>query len=104
MKFSFLPKTKLGACSVILIISVVLLVVLFFLLINVFDQRGGDTFFSNLTLTIPMILAFIAGVLAFLIGIVAIVKSKSRSILVYIVILIGFLIALYGILEFALPN
>jgi hypothetical protein len=104
MKFSFLPKTKLGLCSVFLIIIVVLLVVLFFLLINVFEQRGGDTFFSNLALAIPMVLAFVAGVLALIIGLIATIKSKSQSILVYIAMLIGLLIALYGISEVAFPH
>ncbi|MBT3319133.1 MAG: hypothetical protein HN948_00905 [Clostridia bacterium] len=98
MKISVLPKSKLGIWSVALLIFSVLLVVLFFLLINVFNQKGGETFFSNLTLTIPMICAWFAGVLSFIIGIIAVIKNKSRSMLVFISILIGFLVALYGIL------
>ncbi len=104
MKISFLPKTKLGIWSVALLIFSVLLLILFFLLINVFNQKGGETFFSNLTLTIPMILAWFACVLAFIIGIIAVIKSKSRSFLVFFVILIGFLVTLFGILEVTLPH
>lgn len=104
MKISFLPKTKLGIWSVALLISSVLLLVLFFLLINVFNQKGGPTFFSNLTLTIPIILAWFACAAAFIIGIIAVIKSKSRSFLVFITILIGFLVTLFGIMEVTLPH
>jgi hypothetical protein len=104
MKISFLPKTKLGIWSVALLIFSVLLLVLFFLLINVFNRKGGETFFSNLTLTIPMILAWFACVNAFIIGIIAVIKSKSRSILVFLAILVGLLVALFGILEITLPH
>ena len=104
MKISFLPKTKLGIWSVALLIFSVILLVIFFLLITVFNQNGGETFFSNLTLTIPMMLAWFSCVLAFIIGIIAVIKSKSRSLLVFLAILVGFLVTLYGIIEVAAPH
>jgi ABC-type microcin C transport system permease subunit YejE len=47
MKISFFPKSKSGTWSVSLFLLLVLLVAFFFLMVNVFDQRGGDTLFSN---------------------------------------------------------
>jgi uncharacterized membrane protein YphA (DoxX/SURF4 family) len=103
MKTSFFPKTKAGIWSVILFLLLVLLVGYFFLMVNVFNQRGGDTFFSNLNLTIPMLAAWACGVLSLILGLVAVFKTKSRAILVYIVLLLSALTTLYGIFAVASP-
>ena len=104
MKISFLPKTKEGSWSVVLIVVVAILIAFFFLMITVFNQRGGDAFFSNLTLAIPMILAWVAGLCACITGLIAIIKSKSRAVLVFVTTLVGFLIALYGFIEVVSPH
>lgn len=104
MKVSFFPKTKLGKWSLIFFLAVVVLIIIFFLMITVFDQRGGDTFFSNLYLTIPMIVAWIAACLSFITGIISIIKSREKSIAVYITTLICILITIYGLLEVTIPH
>jgi hypothetical protein len=97
MKISFFPKSKLGVWSIILFLLLVLLVTFFFLMVNVFNQRGGDTFFSNLTLTIPMLAAWAAGLISFVFALTATVKSKHKSVLVCIVGCVTFLTTVYGI-------
>jgi UDP-N-acetylmuramyl pentapeptide phosphotransferase/UDP-N-acetylglucosamine-1-phosphate transferase len=67
-----------------------LLIIAFFLFVAVclilgaLGQGGGDTFFSNLTLGIPGLLAGVSAVSAFLTGIISIIKSRERSVLVFL--------------------
>lgn len=85
-----MPKTLLGKWSVGLI-------VLFFVLLGagrvvaVATGGGGETFFDNIPLALTMLGAGIAGVAAFFIGLIAVIKQHERSVLVYIAMLIGFL-------------
>ncbi len=104
MKIVLMPRTKPGTVSVALFLTSVLLVCYFFLMVNVFDQRGGDTFFSNLNLTIPMLLAWACSAASLGFGIVEIVKSDKLSILIMTIVLITFLVTLYGIAEIAFPH
>ncbi len=46
-------------------------------------QRGGETFFDNLVLAIPMLLMLVGGVLAALSALVAVRYRGERSVLVY---------------------
>jgi len=67
-------------------------------------QRGGATFFSNLWLTVPILLAAISGVSAFFTGITGVIKSRERSILVYLAMLIGLIVLLYCLAEIVFPH
>jgi hypothetical protein len=104
MKVSFFPKTKLGSLSVVLFVVLVILVAYFFVMVNVFDQRGGATFFSNINLTIPMLAAWASGLASLVLGTIAVIKSKSRAILVFIVIVLTFLTTVYGVVAFGFPG
>lgn len=104
MKLNFFPKTKLGKWSIALFLLLVLSLSFFFIMVNVFDQRGGDTFFSNLLLTIPMLIAWTAGAISFFLGLTTMIKSGSKSILVIIVVILTFLTTLFGILEVLSPH
>ena len=97
-----MPKTKLGKGSLICIgLFFILLVIV--QLIVASGQTGGETFFDNLYISIPMFLAGIAGVLSFVLGIIGIIKSKERSALVFISSLIGLLILVFAVGEFLGP-
>jgi len=103
MRISLTPKTTLGRWSIGLIASLFLFYVLFQLLV-VSGQRGGDTFFSNLTLTIPILLAEISGVSAFVTRIIGIIKSKDRSVLVFVATVIGFFVLAFWLGEVIFPH
>ncbi|MBR9706159.1 hypothetical protein GOV14_03935 [Candidatus Pacearchaeota archaeon] len=103
MKINLTPKSNLGRWSVGLIISFFVFLGLFFLFVKL-GERGGDTFFSNLKLTIPMIIAGLCGVCAFLTGFTSIIKNKERSVFVFLVTLMGFFILLYILAEFLFPH
>jgi len=95
-------KTKLGKWSVGLIISFFIFLGLFFVLVGL-GERGGETFFSNLILTIPMLIAAICAISSFITGVISFIR-KERSILVILSSLIGFLVLLWCVAEVAFPH
>ena len=103
MNIYFAPKTTLGKWSVALIIVFIVLLGVFQLLVAS-EQRGGETFFSNLILTIPMLIAGGSGISAFVIGLIGIIKSRERSFIVYLATLIGLLIMLCWLGEIIFPH
>jgi len=103
MKITLIPQTRLGNWSVVLLGASVLLF-LFSLLLVALGQQGGDTFFSNLLLTIPMLLAGISGVAAFATGFIGMIRDKERSIFVFFITVIGFIIVVFGLGEILFPH
>ena len=103
MEVHFKPKTTPGKWSVGLVIVFVVLLASFQLLVAS-GQRGGETFFSNLILTIPMLIAGISGVSAFATGLIGIIRSRERSIAVYMATLIGLLVLLFMLGEIIFPH
>ncbi len=79
--------------------------ILFFLFLSLFysicalGQRGGETFFSNLYLAIPILLAAISGVAAFFSGLISIFKKKDYSVLIFLSTLIGFFVLFWFMAE-----
>lgn len=98
-----MPTTSLGKWSVGLIVIFFLLFATFQLLVAS-GQRGGATFFSNLVLTIPILLAGTSGVLAFFTGIASIVKSAERSALVFLAAAMGLFILVFWLGEILSPH
>jgi hypothetical protein len=82
------------------------MVVFYFLsrLLAPLGQTGGDSFFSNLALAIPRLLAGISGIAAFFIGIIDIIKFKERSVIVFITTAIGLFILFFVSGEFLFPH
>lgn len=103
MKITLIPKTYLGKWSVGLIISFFILLGVFFMFINL-GERGGNTFFSNLKLTIPGCLAAISAIASFFTGIISVFKNKERSVLVFLSSILGFLILLWCLAEVLFPH
>ena len=103
MKVHFIPKTLLGKWSIWLIIAFIVFFITFQLLVAS-GQRGGATFFSNLALSVPMLIAGFSGISAFFTGIIGIIKSKERSVLVFIATIIGFFILFFVLGEFLVPH
>jgi len=67
-------------------------------------QRGGQDFFDNLWLTIPILAAYVASVVAFALGAVALASAGERSIVVVGVTILGLLITSFGVLEVLFPH
>ena len=103
VKIHFLPKTKPGRWSIWLILGFILFYAVFFVFVAA-GQRGGDTFFSNLYLTVPVVIAALSGISAFFVGIIGVIKDRERSILVYLTTLFGFCILLFCLAEIVFPH
>lgn len=103
MKVHFMPRTRLGKWSTWLIVAFVVFYAIFYLFVAS-GQRGGATFFSNLYLAVPVVIAAISGIAAFFTGIIGVIKSRERAILVYLAILIGLLVLLFCLAEILFPH
>ena len=104
MKFMILPKKSLSKWSFWFLLTSALMFGLFFAILAVFDIEGGDTFFSNPSLFIPILIAFATSVLAFATGLYSIIFRKGRSLTVFLTTLIGMLVTIYGIMEVCFPH
>ena len=85
------PQTKLGKWSVRLNAFFLIIITISIILVNglgilSYDDRWWDV-------TVPII--FFASIVAFILGIIAIIKNKERSVLVYTSVAIGLLVILF---------
>jgi hypothetical protein len=103
MRLLFKPSTNLGNWSVGLFGVSTVFFILFFVLVAS-GQRGGETFFSNLALTVPMLIAAILAVSSFFTGIIGIFRNGERAIIVFISTTLGFLVLTYGLAEILFPH
>ena len=98
-----MPRTRFGKWSVIFLG----LFIVFFAIAQIIvasGQRGGETFFDNLYISIPMSLVAFSGILAFAFGLYSILKQKERSVLVFIATIIGFLMLIFMVGELVGPE
>jgi len=103
MKIYFMPQTRPGRWSAWLIIAFIVFFGLFYLFVAT-GQRGGATFFSNLYLAVPVVIAAISGISAFFTGIIGVIKDRERAILVYLAMLIGLIVLLFCLAEIIFPH
>lgn len=110
MRIGFKPKTKLGKWSVGLILAMFLLFVvgrLFYLKIYT-SVPAGETILSDIAarpgVGLSMLSGFVSGIVAFIVGLTAIIKNKERSILVFLATIIGALLILFLAGEVIFPH
>ena len=103
MKVRYKPNTVLGIWSVRLLGAAILFFILFFFIVAS-GQKGGETFFSNLSLTIPMLVAFILAVCAFITGLISTIRDRERAVIVFLSTMIGLFILIFGIAEVVFPH
>ena len=103
MRIHWLPRTVSGKWSLGLLGGLIVSYLVFLLLVAT-GQRGGDTFFSNVALAIPAILAAASGVSAFLAGTVGIIRSRERSVLAFVAVSVGILVLVFVMGELIFPH
>lgn len=105
-----MPKTRTGKWSVWLVPAMVLLFFIGFSLADTLYAAtpAGDTIFADIVsrpaLALSMLVGFGAGVSAFVIGLISLIKQKERSALVFISTLIGAALTVFLIAEFLFPH
>jgi|SRR3990167_9730085 len=99
-----MPKTKLGKWSVGLIIAFFLLLAVGMFVVSVLGQQGGETFFDNPMISIPMLGSGSSAIAAFFTGIFGIIRNKERSVFVFVSSLIGLLVFIFVLGEFLSPH
>jgi hypothetical protein len=103
MKIIIAPKSITGKWSLGLIGGFALFLALLFIM-AVSGQSGGETFTDNLWLAIPGLLAAICGIAAFFTGVIAIIKSKERSVFVFLAAFLGLDVLLFCLGEVISPH
>ena len=105
MRINILPKSALGRWSLGLAAAFILLFVLFqtfaaFVRRNPVPHPGPP----SPVILIAVVADYISGIAAFVTGLISIIKSKERSILVFLVVAVGFLALLFLLGEVIFPH
>lgn len=97
------PTTPLGRWSVALF---GLFALAFVTLIGVAasGQEGGDTLFDNLWLGIPGVVAGASALASLVLGAIAMIKSRERSVATLVAVLLSAIVAFFLIGEFTVPH
>jgi hypothetical protein len=99
-----LPKTTLGKWSLGIILAGILFIVLFFVVVRL-GYRGGDTFgVRDIAPASPMILSVFSAISSMVVGIISIIKSRERSILIFLSTAVGLFALILVVGEFAFPH
>jgi len=97
------PKTTPGKWSIGLIVGFFLSLAIL-MIMAASGQRGGDTITSNLWLGIPGLLAGVCAISSLVIGAIAILRSKERSVVVILATIIGLFVLIFLLSGFLFPN
>ncbi len=98
-----MPATRPGKLSVDFLAAFVVLLALFYMMVAG-GQRGGDSFWDNLWLTVPILLAAVAAIASFFTGVWGIIRSRERSVAVFLSTGVGLLVLLFIVGEIAFPH
>lgn len=97
------PGTRMGWWSTGFFLAFVVLLILFYVLVAS-GQRGGETFFSNLWLSLTILPAAIAAIVSGLLAGVTIARNRERSLVSFVAVLIGLLVMIFAIGEIAFSH
>lgn len=89
------PETKLGKWSVLLNLFFIIVITLSIILVKIIGVLSFEVgHWWDIVVNV-----FLASIVAFIIGIIAIIKKKEHSLLVYLSVLIGLLSILFILLH-----
>jgi hypothetical protein len=104
------PSTKLGGWSVGLAVVMPILFAIGSALTDTLYEsvQSGSTILADISgrpfLALSMLTGMAAGVSSFITGLLAIIRQKEKALLVYLSTVIGGILTLYLIAEFAFPH
>jgi hypothetical protein len=85
------PQTKFGRWSVQLNAFFLITIIISIILVNALDILSYNDHWWDVT--VPII--FLASIVAFILGLIAIIKNKEQSAFVYVSIIVGLLVLLF---------
>ena len=85
-------------------IAAFVVLMLVFIAAIALGERGGESFFDNLWLTVPFLAAYGAAVAAFGLGVFALAAQRERHLVVVAATLVGLLVTAFGVAEIAFPH
>ncbi len=98
-----LPSTRLGWWSLWLLVGFLVFIALFQILVAS-GERGGETFFSNLRLSLMILLAAASAIAGGVAAAVAIFSRHERSILSILALLLGLFVTVFVLGEIIVPH
>ncbi len=109
MRLKFIPESFWGKCSVGLIVAMPLLFYIGASFVGFYKSvPAGKTIPHDIIVrpgvALPMSAGFVCGIAAFLTGIMAIIKKKDYSILVFLSSAMGFFMLLWCFAEVLFPH
>ena len=110
MKVNLIPKAKLGKWSLGLIVAMPVLFSFGLSFTNSLYKSvpAGSTILEDIAgrpaLALTMLTGMAAGISAFFVGLIAVIRQKERALLVYISISIGMLLILFLMGEVLFPH
>lgn len=104
-----LPKSIQGKWSIILIVIMPMLFVVGSLFVNIYEGvKSGETILKDIVarpgVALTMLTGFVAGIAAFITGLMAIIRKKDRAILTFLSTIVGALLILFLFAEIAFPH
>ena len=108
--WSIMPKTIFGNCSVGLVAAMLLLFIIGTSFTNSLYKSipAGGTIFEDIStrpaLALSMLSGMVAGISAFITGLLAIIRQKEHALLVYVSSSIGALLVLFLAIEILFPH
>lgn len=110
MRISILPNTRLGWWSMGLAVAIPILFFIGMSFANYLYESvpAGDTILEDVTvrpaLAIMMLAGMASGISACIVGLIAIIRQKDRTLLVYCATLVGVLLVIFLIAESIFPH
>jgi hypothetical protein len=102
MRISILPKTTLGKWSVGLVAAFILLSVVQGLVPPARPSPGAPVLPPSMAVVamgisriVALIIGLASGIAAFVTGLISIIKSRERSILVFLAVIVGLLVLIF---------
>ena len=109
MKINFIPKSRLGKLSVLLIVIMPILFYIGMSFVSFYESiQAGKTIPHDIVtrpgVALSMLAGFVSGIAAFFTGIIGIIRKKDFSILIFLSTIMGFLVLLWCFAEILFPH
>jgi len=104
MKIQWFSTSKLAMAHFACILAASFMLGLFYVIVIIFNPEGGEHFFDNLALALPVLFCWIFASAGFFLGVASLIKDLEKSIIVLVLTLTCGFILWWGVMEIAFPH